>query len=111
MIGEVKHTDLLMPSSQLAGVNSRRRACMPGKVRVGVIGTSWWADLAHLPWIKSHQRAELAAICGRNLGRAEDIAKKYEVPLVFTDYREMIEKGDLHALVVATPDDLHFPMT
>ena len=27
---------------------------MPDKVRVGVAGTSWYADIAHLPWIKSH---------------------------------------------------------
>jgi len=32
---------------------------MTDKVRVGVIGTSWYADLAHLARVKSHPRAEL----------------------------------------------------
>ena len=84
---------------------------MTDKVRVGVIGTSWYADLAHLPRIKSHSRAELAAVCGRNRERAEEMAGKYESPLVFTDYRDMIEKGHLDAVIVSTPDDLHYPMT
>ena len=39
------------------------------------------------------------------------MAAKYEIATVFTDYREMIAKGDLDALVVAAPDDLRYPMT
>ena len=84
---------------------------MTRKLRVGVIGTSWYADLAHLPRVKSHPGAELAAICGRDRARADEMAAKYGIPLVFTDYRDMIEKGDLDALIVSTPDDLHYPMT
>ncbi|GAG40971.1 unnamed protein product, partial [marine sediment metagenome] len=84
---------------------------MSEQVRVGVIGTSWYTDVMHLPNLKSHPHTEIAAICGRNRDRAEEMAKKYEVPLVFTDYREMIEKGNLQAVVVAAPDDLHYPMT
>ena len=64
---------------------------MTEKVRVGVIGTSWYADIAHLPRVKSHSCAELAAVCGRNRSRAEEMAYKYEIPTVFTDYRDMIE--------------------
>ena len=84
---------------------------MSEQVRVGVIGTSWFADRMHLPALKSHSRAEIAAVCGRNRDRADEMAKKYEIPCVFTDYREMIEKGDLQAIVIVTPDDLHYPMT
>jgi predicted dehydrogenase len=65
----------------------------------------------HLPSLKSHPRAEIAAICGRNRDRAEERANKYDIPRVFADYREMIAKGHLDALVVATPDDLHYPIT
>jgi len=84
---------------------------MTDKVRVGVIGTSWYADIAHLPRVKSHPRAELAAVCSRNRERAEEMAAKYGIPLVFTDHRDMIAKGNLDAVIVSTPDDLHYPMT
>jgi predicted dehydrogenase len=84
---------------------------MEDRIRIGVVGTSWWADWMHLPALKSHPRAELAAICGRTRERAEAMAQKYAIPLVFSDYRDMIARGDLQALVISTPDDLHYQIT
>lgn len=84
---------------------------MNEKLRVGVIGTSWYADSVHLPLLQNHSQAKTAAICGRNRDRAEEMAQKYDIPNVYTDYRELIEKADLHAVVIAVPDDLHYPMT
>jgi predicted dehydrogenase len=84
---------------------------MAEKLRIGIVGTSWYPDLMHLPNIKSYPKAETATICGRNRDRAEELAKKYGIPHVFTDYREMIEKGNPHALVVAAPDYQHYAMT
>jgi predicted dehydrogenase len=83
---------------------------MAERVRIGVVGTSGWADFGHLPGLKAHPGAELAAICGRDRARAEEIAEKYGIPHVFTDYRELIAQGGLDALVVLTPDDLHHPV-
>lgn len=80
------------------------------RVRVGMAGTSWWADEMHLPNLQSHPQAAVVAICGRNRERAETMARKYAIPAVFTDYREMIEQGGIDALVVATPDDQHYPI-
>jgi predicted dehydrogenase len=84
---------------------------MRAKVRVGVVGTSWYPDWMHLPSLKSHPQAEVVALCGRNRARAEELAGKFDIPHVFTDYREMIAHAGLNALVVATPDDTHFPIT
>jgi predicted dehydrogenase len=84
---------------------------MENKVRVGMVGTSWFADLVHLPILKSHQQAQISAICGRNRARAEEMAAKYEIPQVFTDYEEMVRMGNLDAVIVAVPDDLHYPIT
>jgi predicted dehydrogenase len=81
------------------------------QVRVGIIGTSQWAGMMHYPCLKTHPHAKIAAICGRNLNRAQEMAKKFEVPRVFVDYREMIEQGNIEAVVIATPEDLHYPMT
>ena len=83
---------------------------MPERVRVGVVGTSWWADLLYLPSLTSHPQAEVVAVCGRDRERAEALARKYGVPEVFADYRAMIQRAGLHALVVSTPDDLHHPI-
>ena len=84
---------------------------MHDTVRVGIVGTSWWADEMHLPSLKSHPRAEVVAICGRDATRANAMAAKYAIPRVFSDYRAMIERANLHALVVSVPDDLHHAVT
>ncbi len=36
------------------------------------------------------------------------MAAKYQIPHAFTDYRELLANGNVDALVVATPDDLHY---
>ena len=83
---------------------------MSKKVQIGIIGTSWWADLMFLPSLKSHDSAKIIAICGRNQIRASEMADKYDIPQVYTNYRQMIEKANLDALIISTPDDLHHKM-
>ena len=84
---------------------------MSKKVRVGIIGTSWWVDLMYVPSLRSYPDAEVAAVCGRNSERAAEVAKKFGGARIFTDYREMIAAGSLDAVVIAVPDDLHREMT
>jgi predicted dehydrogenase len=84
---------------------------MSQKVRVGIIGTSWWTETMFLASFKSHISAEITAICGRNQDRAQELAGEYGIPHVFSDYRALLEQPNLDAVVVATPDDLHYPMT
>ncbi len=84
---------------------------MPDQVRIGVVGTSWWAELMYLPVLKRHPSAELVAVCGQNRERLDHVARKYSIPQAFTDYHAMIEQAGLHALVISTPDDLHYPIT
>jgi len=78
---------------------------MTKPIQIGVIGTSWWADLGHLPLLTSDARVKVSAICGRNRERAQEIATKFSIPNVYTDYREMIAQGNLQAVVILTPDD------
>jgi predicted dehydrogenase len=84
---------------------------MSRNVRVGVVGTSEYAREMHLTNLRSHPAVELVAICGRRQEHAEAIAETFQIPQVFTDYQEMIASARLDALVVAAPDDLHYPIT
>jgi predicted dehydrogenase len=84
---------------------------MPENIRIGLINTGWWAEMMYLPALQSHPHAETAAICGRDQGRAGEVAAKYHIPLVFSDYREMIQQGHLDAIIIAAPDEWHHRMT
>jgi predicted dehydrogenase len=83
---------------------------MPGdRFRAGVIGTSWWADLEHLPGLAARADVELAALCGRNPERLAALAAKYRVPATFTSWQDLIARGGLDVVVIATPNALHHP--
>jgi predicted dehydrogenase len=80
------------------------------QVRIGIIGTSAWTDVFYLPILSRYEKADLAAICGRNQEQAGKLAGKYNIPHTYSDYRQMIDEAKLDALVVAAPDDLHYEM-
>jgi len=82
---------------------------MTERIRIGVIGTSWYSGFL-LSCLATCEEAEIAAICGRTRSRAEELAAKHPGAAVYTDYNEMIKHGRLDGVIVASPDDLHYPM-
>ncbi len=80
------------------------------KVRVGIIGTSWWVDSMYLPALANHQNAELTAICGRNEQRAKARASEWSIKQVFTDIDAFVDCG-LDAVIVASGNDTHYDFT
>lgn len=83
---------------------------MGERIRLGLIGTSGFAQIL-LTILTSCKDAEVAAICGRTRSRADALAGEYQIAQVFTDYEQMIKNGRLDGIIVASPDDLHYPMT
>jgi predicted dehydrogenase len=90
---------------------THRRWVMKDIVRVGIVGTSGYTAWIHLPNLQSHKQVQISAICGRNQEVAAEVAKQFGIPRVYGDYNQMIEAGGLDAVVVATPDHLHYPIT
>ena len=84
---------------------------MSGVVRVGIVGTGWWAETMYLPSLESHQSARITAICGRNSERTAELAERAGGARAFADYHELMVSGETDAVVVATPDDLHCAVT
>ena len=78
----------------------------PERIRVGVVGTSWWADLEHLPGLRARGDVEVAALCGRDPEKLRALAAKHGVRRTETDWRALLA-GGLDALVVATPNATH----
>ena len=83
---------------------------MEKKLRIGIIGTSNWMD-HHYQQLFADLRVEIAALCGRTRAPAEELAKKYAIPEIYSDYREMIISCGLDAILIGAPDDLHYLMT
>lgn len=75
-------------------------------LRVGMIGAGGWGENV----IAAYQQnpfSQIEALADLNPQRAQEIARKYQIPRVYTDYRDMLEKEDLDIASVATPDFAH----
>jgi predicted dehydrogenase len=77
------------------------------RLRVGLIGTSWWADLEHLPGLRARGDVVVSGLCGRDPGRLAAMAAKHQVPETYTDWRELVARGRLDVLFISTPNALH----
>jgi predicted dehydrogenase len=80
------------------------------RIRIGVIGLGIMGDL-YVKIYSAHPLAEVVAVSSRRQERIEEIQRKYGVAHGYTDYRKMLERKDLDAMVIATPDLHHFVPT
>lgn len=77
------------------------------KVRIGVIGLGIMGEL-YVKIYAAHPLAQMVAVSSRRQSRVEEIQKQYGIDAGYTDYRKMLERKDLDAVVIATPDAHHF---
>jgi len=80
-------------------------------VRVGLIGTSWWADSMYLPALADHPAGRCVAVCGRDRDRAEAFAHRWSIPAAYTSWQELLDCGDIDAVIVASSNDSHHAIT
>lgn len=82
----------------------------PSRVRIGILGTSWWADSMYLPALAAHPDVEIVGICGRTATKAERLAAEWDLGWWSIDSDEFIDPERLDAVVIATSNDSHEPL-
>ncbi|WP_342440260.1 Gfo/Idh/MocA family oxidoreductase [Paenibacillus sp. FSL L8-0436] len=76
------------------------------KKKIGLIGAGSISDL-HLQAYQGNEHAELYAICDLNQQRAEDKAKQYNIPNVYTDYHDLLANPEVEAVSICTWNNSH----
>ena len=82
-----------------------------GRVKVGIIGSQFQADIHAASFQMMPHEAEVVAIASPTPGNAAAFAKRFGIPRVFTDYREMLKERDIELVTIAAPNSLHAQMT
>jgi predicted dehydrogenase len=77
------------------------------KVRIGVIGLGWVAQVVHLPILSHLEEAEVVAVCDRDRSRARLVGEKFGIRRTYTDAEQMLANEGLHCVIVATSTDAH----
>ncbi len=79
------------------------------KLQVALVGCGMIGH-AHAEAIIRDGRAELCAVVhGRNKEAGIEFAKKYNIPFVTDDYKEVIKRGGIDMVIICTPSSFHAP--
>ncbi|HUI42972.1 MAG TPA: Gfo/Idh/MocA family oxidoreductase [Terriglobia bacterium] len=76
------------------------------RVRVGIIGSAFVSNI-HAEALQDVCEAEVVAVCSPSKGHAEEFARRWQIPNFYTDYRRLLDRKDVDAVVIGIPNDLH----
>src|SRR5207244_4954115 len=77
-------------------------------VRVGVVGGGLIAQAEHLPYLSSlSDRFSIAALAEPSLTVREALGARYGIGSLVADYRSLLDKAGLDAIVVCSPHGTH----
>ena len=77
--------------------------------RVGIVGAGAISQLAHLPVLSKMRGVDVVAIADNDRAKARALADRFGVADTVTDIEDLLELGDINAVVIATPNHLHEP--
>jgi len=81
---------------------------MNQKLKIGIIGAGGIVRGFHLnPGWRADPLVEVVAVCDVNEAVARKLAHDFDIPHVFTDYRELLGLKEIDAVDVCTPNKLH----
>ena len=83
---------------------------MTKPIGIAIIGSGGIAQGAHLPAYKKLRdegKVTIVAVCDVNETTAKEAAAKFDVPHIFTNYKQMLEMDEIDAVDVCTPNFLH----
>jgi D-apiose dehydrogenase len=76
------------------------------KLRCAIIGTGFWANYQIPAWLEL-EGVEIVALYNRTKGKAETLAKKFNIPSVYDDIDELLSKEKLDFVDIITDVDTH----
>lgn len=80
---------------------------MSPNIRVGIIGCGGIARFAHVPNYKKISDVEIVACADIDVNAARSMAEEFKIPKYYSDYNEMLEKEEIDAVSVCTPNMFH----
>jgi predicted dehydrogenase len=79
-------------------------------VRLGIIGCGYVTEFRHLPALRHLSGVKLCALSDIDAPRLERVAGRFGVAGRYTDYRQLIESGEVDAVAVCVPPQFHTEM-
>jgi predicted dehydrogenase len=84
---------------------------MPSKeIKVAVVGGGHVSQIAHIPAYRSNKNVKLAAIVDEDPMKGQRLRDQFGFKKYYEDFTVMLEKEDVDAVDICSPNYLHAPM-
>jgi myo-inositol 2-dehydrogenase / D-chiro-inositol 1-dehydrogenase len=80
---------------------------MSDTVRIGLIGTGFIGSIHAMSLLHHTHGGELVAVASKTPGKAQAFAAERGIPHAYDDYRRILERDDIDAVVIGVPNYLH----
>ncbi len=78
-------------------------------LRFAVLGTGWWSQFQIAGWFEVGG-VELVALYNRTVSKAEKMAERFNVPRIYGDPEELLQKEELDFIDIITEVQVHAPL-
>ena len=78
-------------------------------IRIGIIGAGTNTCGKHIPLLQKIYGVEIVGVCNRTEASSQKVAREFDIPEVYSDWREAIDDPELDAIVIGTWPYLHAP--
>ena len=76
-------------------------------LKIGIIGTGKICQGVHLPAYDKIDDVEIVALCDIDENKLNSLKEKYPKARLYTDFEEMLNKEELDAVDICTPNNIH----
>src|SRR4051794_34586745 len=80
-------------------------------LNIGIIGAGGIVKTRHLPGLSRIPEVQVAAVCNRSRESGEAVAREWGIPEVMTDWRALVRREDLQAVLIGTWPYTHAQMS
>lgn len=80
------------------------------KIGYGIIGVGFFGE-KHIEVLSKIPNVKLLGICRRSLEPLKEVAKKYNVPKIYTNYNDLLANKEIEAVSITTHIDNHLEPT
>lgn len=79
-------------------------------IRIGIVGSGGIALANHLPGFALCPEARVVALCDSDPATLERASRQTGITAAFSNYQAMLDRADVDAVVIATPNAFHAPI-
>ena len=80
-------------------------------IRIGIVGAGGNTRAKHIPGFQALENVAIAGICNRSQASSEAVARKYDIPKIYADWRQLVADPAIDAVMIGTWPYMHALVT